>query len=78
MYALCTTGEGIWKAFFLPLIDRVKDGLCVKYLLWRGGGLEPHRSRSTLLTLLQPIIAMAVLLPELPHVFASHLKIISY
>lgn len=67
--------EGI---FFLPLIDRVKDGLCLKYLLCRGGCLEPQRSCSTLLTLLQPIITMAVLLPELPHVFASHLKIISY
>lgn len=77
MYAVCTT-EGIWKALVLPLTDKVKDGLCVKYLLCRGGCLEPHRSRSTLLMLLQPIITMAVLLPEPPRVFASHLKIISY
>lgn len=44
------------EGIFLPLTDKVKDGLCLKYLLCRGEGLEPHRSRSTLVTLLQAII----------------------
>lgn len=66
------------EGIFLPLIDKVKDGLCLKYFLCREESLEPHRSRSTLVTLLQPISTTAVLQSELPHVFASNLKIICY
>lgn len=66
------------EGIFLPLIDKVKDGLCLKYLLCRGEGLEPHRSRSTLVTLLQAIITKVVRQPQLPCLFASNLKIICY
>lgn len=61
MYAVCYYRRTYLEGIFLPLIDEVKDGLCLKYLLRREECLEPHSSRSTLVTLLQPIITTAVL-----------------
>lgn len=59
MYAVCSTGEDIWKAFFA--FDRQSERWALPEILTVQGRVEPHRSRSTLTTLLQPISAMAVL-----------------